>query len=203
MASHLMHPGSALSNVANAVIGRKRRLTWKRSCGQQATPQIDLSDGDLENGAMSKSEIDAYLSNLDEPKRSTLADLRDTIIAIVPTAEQGISYGVPAFRLDGKTIAGFAAFKNHLSYLPHSGRVIAQIGSDSEGYTKTKSALHFAVDKPANHPVGDPVTPGHGKGCDLSGQVRELRDHQAGGHGHGTEGQRCRVLHHGVVGVRV
>jgi uncharacterized protein YdhG (YjbR/CyaY superfamily) len=110
--------------------------------------QLDPPGGDLENRAMSKSEIDDYLNRLDEPKRSTLAHLRDTIITIVPTAEQGISYGVPAFRLEGKTIAGFAAFKNHLSYLPHSGRVIGQIGSDSEGYTKTKSALHFAVDKP-------------------------------------------------------
>jgi uncharacterized protein YdhG (YjbR/CyaY superfamily) len=63
------------------------------------------------------------LAALDEPKRTTLTSLRDTIMAIVPDAEQCISYGLPAFRLRGKTIAGFAAFKNHLSYLPHSGSV--------------------------------------------------------------------------------
>jgi uncharacterized protein YdhG (YjbR/CyaY superfamily) len=50
-----------------------------------------------------------------EPKRSTLAQLRDTIMSIVPDTEQTISYGMPAFKLRGKTIAGFAAFKNHLS----------------------------------------------------------------------------------------
>jgi hypothetical protein len=59
------------------------------------------------------NEIDAYLDALEEPKRSTLTRLRDTIMVIVPDAEQCISYGMPAFRLRGKTVAGFAAFKNH------------------------------------------------------------------------------------------
>ena len=97
---------------------------------------------------MSKKEIDQYLGTLDEPKRATLAQLRDTIVAIVPDAEQCISYGMPAFRLRGKTIAGFAAFKNHLSYLPHSGSVIPQLAEETEGYTKTKGSLHFPVDEP-------------------------------------------------------
>jgi uncharacterized protein YdhG (YjbR/CyaY superfamily) len=104
--------------------------------------------GDVENAAMSKQEIDQYLRTLDEPKRATLAQLRDTIIAIVPDAEQCISYGMPAFKLRGKTIAGFAAFKSHLSYLPHSGSVIPRLDKETEGYTKTKGSLHFPVDKP-------------------------------------------------------
>jgi uncharacterized protein YdhG (YjbR/CyaY superfamily) len=94
------------------------------------------------------NEIDAYLDALEEPKRSTLARLRDMIMAIVPDAEQCISYGMPAFRLRGKTVAGFAAFKNHLSYLPHSGSVIPQLGKELEGYTSTRGSLHFPVDQP-------------------------------------------------------
>jgi uncharacterized protein YdhG (YjbR/CyaY superfamily) len=62
-----------------------------------------------------------YLDALEEPKRATLARLRQTILEILPEADQGISYGVPAFKVRGKAIAGFAAFQNHLSYLPHSG----------------------------------------------------------------------------------
>ena len=69
---------------------------------------------------MSLAEIDAYLAGLDEPKRSTLEQLRRDILAVVPEAEQCISYNLPAFRVDGKVIAGFAAFTHHLSYLPHS-----------------------------------------------------------------------------------
>ena len=49
---------------------------------------------------------------------------------MVPDAEQGISYAVPGFKVAGKTIAGFAAFKNHLSYLPHSGSVFHELAEE-------------------------------------------------------------------------
>jgi uncharacterized protein YdhG (YjbR/CyaY superfamily) len=108
----------------------------------------DPLGADPQNAAVSEKEIDRYLGTLDEPKRATLAQLRDTIVAIVPDAEQCISYGMPAFKLGGKTIAGFAAFKSHLSYLPHSGSVIPKLAKETEGYTKTKGSLHFPIDKP-------------------------------------------------------
>ena len=97
---------------------------------------------------MSAEEVDAYLREVEEPKRSTLETLRRTILEIVPQAEQVISYRVPAFRVDGKTVAGFAAFKDHLSYLPFSGSVLRQLADELDGYTMTKSSLHFAVDRP-------------------------------------------------------
>lgn len=97
---------------------------------------------------MTKREVDEYLRSLEEPKRSTLEALRRTILDVIPEAEQCISYRVPAFRLQGKVIAGFAAFKNHLSYLPFSGSVLSEIGDDISDYAMTKSALHFAIDKP-------------------------------------------------------
>ena len=97
---------------------------------------------------MSKKEVDAYLASLDEPKRATLTALRDAILAAAPGAEQGMSYGVPAFRLEGKVIAGFAAFKNHLSYLPHSGSVFPELRAETERYKTSSGALQFAVDRP-------------------------------------------------------
>lgn len=97
---------------------------------------------------VSADEVDEYLRGLDEPKRSTLQALRRTILEIVPDADQVISYRVPAFRVSGKTVAGFAAFKDHLSYLPFSGSVLAQLADELKGYTMTKSALHFPVDRP-------------------------------------------------------
>ena len=92
--------------------------------------------------------IDEYLASLDEPKRATLSSVRDTIMAIVPEAEQCISYRMPAFKLRGKTIAGFAAFKDHLSYLPHSGSVIPQLAIETAAYTSTRGSLHFPIDEP-------------------------------------------------------
>lgn len=97
---------------------------------------------------MSAAEVDEYLQALEEPKRSTLQALRRTILEIVPQAEQVISYRLPAFRVHGKTVAGFAAFKNHLSYVPFSGSVLPRLGDQLAGYTMTKSSLHFPVDQP-------------------------------------------------------
>ena len=97
---------------------------------------------------MSSEEIDAYLAKLDEPQRSTLADLRRTIMEIVPEAEEIISYGMPAFRLQDKVVGGFAAFKQHLSYFPHSGSVLPALKKDIKGYATSKGTLRFTLDSP-------------------------------------------------------
>jgi uncharacterized protein YdhG (YjbR/CyaY superfamily) len=97
---------------------------------------------------MAPQEIDSYLAALGEPERTTLEDLRRAILAVIPDAEQCISYGMPAFKVGGKTVAGFAAFKNHLSYLPHSGSVLQKLGDDLAGYQSTKGSLHFAAGEP-------------------------------------------------------
>ena len=97
---------------------------------------------------MATREVDSYLAGLDDPKRTTLEALRRSILEAVPEAEQCISYGMPAFRVEGKTVAGFAAFKDHLSYLPHSGSVLSALGDDVAAYETSKGALRFPVDKP-------------------------------------------------------
>ncbi|HVV37522.1 MAG TPA: DUF1801 domain-containing protein [Acidimicrobiales bacterium] len=97
---------------------------------------------------MSSAEIDAYLAGVEEPGRSTLEEMRRRILAVIPEAEQCISYAIPGFRVEGKVVAGFAAFRNHLSYFPHSGSVFDQLAEEIGGYAHTKSSLHFALDKP-------------------------------------------------------
>jgi len=102
---------------------------------------------------MSAHEIDTYLEGLDEPSRSTLQQLRETILEIVPDADQCISYGLPAFRVHGQVVAGFAAFKNHVSYLPHSGSVLPELRDEFAGYRGTKGSLHFPIDRPLPRPL--------------------------------------------------
>jgi len=102
---------------------------------------------------MSSAEIDDYLADLEEPKRSTLQQLRQTIVDIVPEAAQGISYGSPAFRIRGKVVAGFAAFKNHLSYLPHSGSVFPALQKEVAPYRTSTGALQFPVDSLLSKPL--------------------------------------------------
>jgi uncharacterized protein YdhG (YjbR/CyaY superfamily) len=122
----------------------------RRTAGRLAEvgPIERVSIEDPRIPAVSADEINDYLRDVEEPKRRTLEALRGAILEVIPDAEQGISYGMPAFRLHGKTIAGFAAFKDHLSYLPHSGRVLGQLASDLSGYTMTKGSLHFPIDRP-------------------------------------------------------
>jgi uncharacterized protein YdhG (YjbR/CyaY superfamily) len=102
---------------------------------------------------MTEQEIDAYLAGLDQPKRSTLETLRKTIREVTPDAEEGMAYGMPAFRMHGRVIAGFAAFTNHLSYLPRSGSVLSEPGGDLAGYASTTGSLHFPVDTPLPKPL--------------------------------------------------
>lgn len=96
---------------------------------------------------MSSAEIDAYLAGVPEPKRSTLELLRTRILDVIPEAEQCISYGMPAFRVNGKVLAGFAAFKNHLAYLPHSGQVFPKLEAELADYVFTNGSLHFSIDE--------------------------------------------------------
>lgn len=102
---------------------------------------------------MTAAEIDAYLAGLPEPKRSTLEVLREQILTVLPEAEQCISYALPGFKIDGTTIAGFAAFKNHLSYLPHSGSVLPALAAELGDYEYTAGSLHFPIDQPLPTPL--------------------------------------------------
>ncbi len=97
---------------------------------------------------MSREEITAYVDGLDPVKRATLQALRATILSIIPEAEECISYQLPAFRLDGYVVAGFGAYKNHLSYFPHSGSVFSQLDGELLGYETSRGALRFAIDQP-------------------------------------------------------
>ena len=76
------------------------------------------------------------------------ADVWETVAEVLPDAEQTLSYRMPAFKVNGKSVAGFAAFKNHLSYLPYSGSVVSALGDDVAKYETSKGSLMFAIDKP-------------------------------------------------------
>ncbi|MBI5532894.1 MAG: DUF1801 domain-containing protein [Deltaproteobacteria bacterium] len=97
---------------------------------------------------MSAKQVDAYLATVPEPQRSTLKALRKTILALLPDAEECISYGFPCYKADGKGIVGFASFKNHCSYLPMSGAVLETMADALTRYEYSQGALRFPIDKP-------------------------------------------------------
>jgi uncharacterized protein YdhG (YjbR/CyaY superfamily) len=87
------------------------------------------------------STIDDYLSDLTPDKRAALQRLRKTIHAIVPRAEETISYGIPAFRLDGRLLVWFAAAAGHCSFFP--GGVVQDFKDELKGYSISKGTLRF------------------------------------------------------------
>ena len=92
---------------------------------------------------MGAAEIDRYLNGVPARQRAILEQLRATILKVVPAAEQCISYKVPAFRVAGGVVCGFASFKNHMSYLPFSGSVLSKLSGELNAYPHSKSALRF------------------------------------------------------------
>jgi uncharacterized protein YdhG (YjbR/CyaY superfamily) len=94
------------------------------------------------------SEVDDYLAALSDEQRVALQHLRETIRSIIPDAQEVMSYGMPGFRIDGEVVAGYAAFRHHLSYFPHSGSVLAECIDDVASYKQTKSSLHFSAAQP-------------------------------------------------------
>jgi uncharacterized protein YdhG (YjbR/CyaY superfamily) len=97
---------------------------------------------------MTANEVDVYLNSVSEPQRSTLQEVRRRILSLLPDCEECLSYGMPAFKVRGKVIAGFAAAKTFNSYYPHSGAILDRLESQLVGYERTQGALHFPMDTP-------------------------------------------------------
>ena len=92
--------------------------------------------------------IDEYLATLDDDARRTLQSVRASIQKAAPKAEETISYGFPAFRLNGKLLACFRGAAAHCSYHPMSGRVIDANRGALAGYDTSKGTIRFPNGKP-------------------------------------------------------
>ncbi len=92
--------------------------------------------------------IDDYLASLPRDKRTALQVIREAIKAAAPRGEECISYGVPAFRLDGKVLVGFGAASRHCTFYPMSGTITAAHEAELSGYDTSKGAIRFPVESP-------------------------------------------------------
>ena len=92
------------------------------------------------------TSIDEYLASVSsEDARTSLSMLRAIIREIAPDAEETISYGMPAFKLNGPFI-WFAAYKNHCSLF--AGHNVAEFADDLKAYKTSKGTIQFRPDKP-------------------------------------------------------
>jgi uncharacterized protein YdhG (YjbR/CyaY superfamily) len=92
--------------------------------------------------------IDEILAAISPDQRVALEKLRATIKAIVPNAEECISYGLPAFQVDGKALVAFGAGAHHCAFYPMSSRTIAALADDLKKYETSKGTIRFPANKP-------------------------------------------------------
>ena len=92
--------------------------------------------------------IDEYLAGQDARSRAALQRVRRAILAVAPKAEECISYGMPAFRLNGKLIAGFRAAANHCSFHPMSGTTVATLRTELSEYDTSPGTIRFSARDP-------------------------------------------------------
>ena len=94
--------------------------------------------------ALEPQTIDEYLASLSPENRAALQKVRRAVHAAAPGAEECISYGMPAFRLNGKLIAGFKAAANRCSFHPMSGETVATLKADLTGYDTSRGTVRFS-----------------------------------------------------------
>ncbi len=91
--------------------------------------------------------VDAYLARVPPKHRAALKQLRKTIKAAAPKAEEVISYGMPAFRQDGGLVC-YAAFKDHCSLFPGSLDRLRALSAEIKPFEAGRGTLQFTPEWP-------------------------------------------------------
>ena len=94
------------------------------------------------------TNVEDYLAALPKPARLALEKLRKTIRAAAPDAAEVISYQMPGFKQNGRSLVTYAAFKDHCSFFPMSMAVIKAHWEELEPYHSGRGTIRFYVDAP-------------------------------------------------------
>ncbi len=92
--------------------------------------------------------VDQYIASQPEAVRSKLEQVRAAIRKAVPQAIEVIGYRMPGYKVHGKPMLYFAAFKEHYSLFAASGSFFSTLEHELEGYELRKGTVHFPLNKP-------------------------------------------------------
>jgi uncharacterized protein YdhG (YjbR/CyaY superfamily) len=92
--------------------------------------------------------MDDYLEGLPPAGRVALQRVRDVVSGAVPEAEEGRSYGMPAFIYAGRPLLGFTAAKKHLSVFPFSPAAVEAVQDRLAGFDSSKGTIRFTPENP-------------------------------------------------------
>jgi uncharacterized protein YdhG (YjbR/CyaY superfamily) len=93
-------------------------------------------------------EVDAFLAAQPEDTRTALEALRRTIAAAAPGADEGIGYGVPAFKYRGRPLVSFGAGKSHCAFYVQSPAIMDAHRGELAAYDTSKGTIRFTPDAP-------------------------------------------------------
>ncbi len=94
------------------------------------------------------ASVDDYMASLPDDRRSVMEELRSTIREAAPDATEAISYNMPAFRLGGRFLVSYEAFKRHYSIFPWSDGMLEDLGEALKPYAVGKGTIRFPADQP-------------------------------------------------------
>ena len=93
------------------------------------------------------SVVDIYLEQLPPPQRREMERIRRIVRKYYPDAREAISYGMPAFKYNGKYLVAYWSFENYMSLFP-TAAIVEALHDQLTGYTTSKSAIQFTLKKP-------------------------------------------------------
>ncbi len=93
------------------------------------------------------AEVTAFIAKYPPNVRKILEAVRKTIRSAAPGAEEGMGYGVPAYKVNGKPLVYFAAFKKHLGFYPAGSSAFKKFKDELGGYEQAKGTIRFMLDK--------------------------------------------------------
>jgi uncharacterized protein YdhG (YjbR/CyaY superfamily) len=112
------------------------------------------------------TSVDEYLAGQPAAARRLLTRVRNTIRKALPGVEETISYQIPAYKLNGRTVIYFAGWKEHYSIYPSTRVVVETLGDALSAYEVEKGTIRFPLDRPV--PAG------------LIASIAKLRAQEAG-----------------------
>ena len=92
--------------------------------------------------------FDGCLAAFGPEQRAALEKLRRVVRAAAPGAVECVSYGLPAFKLDGRGLIALGGWKHHCALYPMSGQVLAELADDLDKYECEKGTIRFPPSKP-------------------------------------------------------